>query len=360
MLKINDKRLIKSFIEMVSISSESGHESDFAKYIMSEANKLDLETRRDKYGNVYIFFPGEGEPIMLNTHMDTVSPGRGISARVSGKYIVSDRKTILGADSKAGIAAMMEMIKTTKENRLHHHPVHITLTCNEESGIPTADKIVSNVGTCLVPDRGTPIGEIIIEAPYAQVFEVIIEGKTAYAPSNFNDGIHAIIAANLIIKSLPWGNIDKFTTTNIGLISGGEMTSMIARSCIFKGSCYSFNKNSLDNFLNKLHKVAKKTDLKVGTKTTIKMLEYFGGYKLTKTDPFVAMVKNAIEKSEITPKFKIYKAVTNANHLNQIGIKSVLISTGVENQHTVKERILIDSLIKTTKIITNLVTSDPR
>ena len=88
------------------------------------------------------------------------------------------------------------------------------------------------------------------------------------------------------------------------------------------------------------------------------MLEYFGGYKINKTDPLVKMVDRAMKKTGITPAYNVYKAVTNANLLNDAGIKSVLISTGVENQHTVKERIKIESLEKITSILLNIAANE--
>lgn len=339
---------------MVGVSSESGNEQAFAEYILALGDQLGLKTKTDKFGNVYLYLSGEGEPIMLNTHLDTVSPGNGIHAKVSGKYIVSSGDTILGADSKAGIAAMIESINIINENKLSHHPILITLTRNEETGIPTADKITSEVKICVVPDRGAPVGEIITESPYAQVFEVSVVGKTAYATSNYNDGKHAIIAANNIISTLPWGNIDKYTTSNIGIINGGLMTSMVPELCSFKANCYSFKQKSLNNFLKGVAIAAKRTDVKFGTTTTVKMLEYFGGYKLTHLEPIVKTVVQAVKMSGLTPVFKVYKTVTNANLLNQIGIKTVLIGTGVENQHTLDERISISSLEKLTRILVNM------
>src|SRR5690606_32273918 len=125
--------------------------------------------KKDKYNNIYIFVDGNGRPMMLNTHMDTVSPGKGVKPKIKDNYIVSSGDTILGADSKAGVAAMIEIIRVINENNLKHRPFEINLTCNEESGIPTASYIKSKIKECIVPDRGTPLGEIIIEAPFAQV-----------------------------------------------------------------------------------------------------------------------------------------------------------------------------------------------
>lgn len=342
-------------MDMVSVSSESGNEGEFAEYMLNKGKKLGLDARKDKYGNVYLLFEGNSDSIMFNTHMDTVSPGKNVKPRVSGKYITSDGQTVLGADSKAGIAAMFEAIRLLKENNIDHKSLLITLTCNEESGIPTADKILSDIKLCVVPDRGTPVGEIITESPYAQIFEVTVKGKTAYAPTNHKDGKNAILAANYIFNLLPWGDIDKYATTNIGIINGGTMTSMVPDTCVFKGSCYSFNKKSSDKFLQNLTKATTKADAKFRTKTYLKILEYFGGYKIDKKDPLVKLVDRSMRKSKIIPVYKVYKAVTNANLLNQVGIKSVLVSTGVENQHTVNEKIKISELEKITSILLNIL-----
>lgn len=353
---VQTKRLIQTFVNMVRIDSESGNEAQFADFMIKTGSVLGANTRKDDFGNVYIEVSGTGEPIMLNTHMDTVSPGVGIEPRIKGDYVTSDGNTILGADSKAGIAAMVETLMILKQSRSTHRPIVITLTCNEESGIPTAQHVVSDVKTCIVPDRGTPVGEIITEAPYAQVYEVTVRGKAAYAPTNYDQGRHAIMAAVDMIQSIPAGNIDEHTTTNVGIIHGGLMTSMVPDVCTFKGNCYGFDKRAFDSFINKLDGILSRSDKKYGTQSTLTMLEYFGGYNISRQDSLVRSIEKAMKDAAIRPVHKVYKAVTNANLLNDAGIKSVLISTGVENQHTVDERISIRSLEDITRILLNLVT----
>jgi tripeptide aminopeptidase len=351
---VNKNRLIKTFFDMVQIDSESGSEAEFANYMISLGREFSEKVKKDKHNNVYITIKGTGKPLMLNTHMDTVSPGTGIKPRVTDGYVESSENTILGADSKAGIAAMIEVVRILKENNIENRPFLVTLTCNEESGIPTAEFIKSEIKECIVPDRGTPLGEIITKAPYAQVFEVIVKGKSVYATTDFNKGRHAILAASEMINKLPIGNFDNESTSNIGIISGGTVTSIVPDLCKFKGNCYSFDKKSLKIFFDKLEKVVKLVDKKYKTESGIIMHEYFEGFEIPKSDPLVQKAINAISLAGIKPKFKTYKAVSNANILNSIGIKSVLISTGVENQHTVKERISVDDLVKLTEIIFNL------
>lgn len=335
---------------MIQIDSESGNEREFAEYMVSLGHSLGLKTSIDKYNNVYIFVDGVGKPIMFNTHMDTVKPGKGIKPTVGNGYIYTDGTTVLGADSKSGIAALVESITILKEKNISHRPFVITLTCNEESGIPTADKIRSKVDECIVPDRGTPLGEVIIEAPFAQVFEVDIKGKSSYATTQFEKGRHAILAAVNIINSIPVGNFDNHSTSNIGIINGGIMTTTVPDRCYLKGNCYSFEKSSIEDFINQLESSVKKVDKQFGTKTKITYLEYFPGYKLSKNDPLVKYTWQTLKAAGVKPRFKTYKAVNNANLLNSVGIKSLTISTGGENQHTVNEKIKITVLEDLVKI----------
>ena len=51
--------------------------------------------------------------------MDTVVPGLGIKPELrEDGYVYSDGTTILGADDKAGIAAIFEMARTLKESEI--------------------------------------------------------------------------------------------------------------------------------------------------------------------------------------------------------------------------------------------------
>ena len=360
-IKVDQKRLINTFLKMVKIDSESGEEATFAKYVNNLAKKLEYTSKIDAYGNVIISVNGKTneEPILLNTHMDTVVPGKGIRPKIKNingsKYITSSGNTILGADPKATIAAIFEVLYLLKETNTPSRPFEISLTCQEETGIPTANKIKTNLKYCIVPDRGTPLGEYVTEAPFAQVFSVKVHGKKSYAYTEFEKGRHAILATNSLINSLKFGNISKNTVANIGIIRGGEMTSVVPDYAEIKASCYSFDKNEFDQYFDLLNKATRKTDKEYQTRSEIEMLEYFPGFSLAPSTPVVKLAKKAIQKTGFIPKHKKYMAVSNANLLNSIDIQTVLISYGAENQHTIEEKISIRTLEKLSEIILNTV-----
>lgn len=358
--KINKNRLVNQFIEFAKINSESGHEREFAKYLFKTAQNLGYSCWIDDFLNVYVKIDSDSEnSLVLNTHMDTVMPGKNIIPKVINKnnedYIISSGNTILGADPKATIAALFEILNIIAKNKLRTKQILLSFTCQEEQGIPTADKINTDIKYCIVPDRGAPLGEIRYSAPFAQVFEVEIKGKASYATTNFNLGRHAIQSAADMINKLKIGEFAPNSAANIGIINGGLMTSVVPDNCSFKGNCYSFSKSEFDNFFLELNKVVAKADSKYGTKSEIIMHEYFEGFDLGKNHELVKLAYDSIKKTGINPVYKEDMAVSNANILNSIGIESVLISYGAENCHTTDEKISVSTLVKLTEILMNLI-----
>ena len=78
-------------------------------------------------------------PLLLSAHLDTVSPGENIQAVVGEDGHSSIGPTILAADDKAGIAAIMEVLDVLAEENQPRPPLEILLTVCEEQGLLVAD-----------------------------------------------------------------------------------------------------------------------------------------------------------------------------------------------------------------------------
>lgn len=346
--------LVNTFMNLVRIDSESGNEDKFANFLKKSLAKFASKIEEDKSGNLYIFcrnYSSRGA-IMLNTHMDTVSPGVGIKPKISKGNIISNGDTILGADSKAGIAAFVEILVNKSNDQ---RPFVVTLTRCEESGIPSAKNIKPITKYAVVPDRGTPIGEMILQAPYAQVFEIVTKGKFAYAPTSYNKGKSALLALTDLVRAMRLGDIDEQSTVNIGTLSSGNTASMIPDYGIARGSIYTFNFKTLKNYISELRNIIFTHDKLHGTSTSIKLLEYYPGFDNSKGGKFVEIVRTAINKTGNNAFVASHKAVTNANFLQNAGIETVLLSTGVKNQHTTQESISIRDLQYTYDVLSNLI-----
>lgn len=151
-MKINEKRLTDTFLELVKIDSESFNEKNIQEVLASKLKALGCTVYVDnagkKYntnakGNVIGFLPGtvKSKPIVLSSHMDTVTPGKSVKPVVKKDRITSDGTTILGADDKAGLAIILEVLQTLKEQKPPHPPVEAVFTLTEENGMQGAKNL---------------------------------------------------------------------------------------------------------------------------------------------------------------------------------------------------------------------------
>ena len=88
------ERFVKTLLDLIRIDSPSGEEDAMDQEVSSRLQALGLKIQHDSYNNVIAKLPGDGEPVMLSAHLDTVEPGRGIRPVVEGDLVRSDGSTI--------------------------------------------------------------------------------------------------------------------------------------------------------------------------------------------------------------------------------------------------------------------------
>jgi putative aminopeptidase FrvX len=88
-------------------------------------------------GNVFARFKGtvDAPPLLLSAHLDTVSPTTSIQIVRTENEIKTDGRTILGADNKAGVAIILEVLQTLQERHLPHPPLEVVFSIREEKGL---------------------------------------------------------------------------------------------------------------------------------------------------------------------------------------------------------------------------------
>jgi tripeptide aminopeptidase len=106
------------FTELAAISSPPGEERPVADRVLKYLRDLGLQPSEDDagprigstMGNVLarIEPTGEGTPIFLCAHLDTVPPEGPIEPAVTDGVVRNAAGTILGADNKAAVAVMLE------------------------------------------------------------------------------------------------------------------------------------------------------------------------------------------------------------------------------------------------------------
>lgn len=149
---VNEQRLIDEFLELVQIDSETKYEEEIARVLKKKFTELGLDVTEDNSmeetghgaGNLICTLKGtkpDADTIYFTSHMDTVVPGKNVNPSIKDGYIVSDGTTILGADDKAGLAAMLEAVRTIQENQIEHGDIQFVITVGEESGLVGAKSL---------------------------------------------------------------------------------------------------------------------------------------------------------------------------------------------------------------------------
>ena len=366
---VNEKRLVESFMELVKIDSISREERKLADFLIEKLEDLGLEVIVDQAGekvksnsgNMIARLKGnikEVTPIMFSAHMDTVVPGKNINPLCDGEKIVSDGKTILGADDKAAIAALLESLHIIKEKNISHGDIEIVFTICEEMGLHGAKNLdISdlNAQMAFVLDSGGQVGEIISAAPSQNSLKIIIHGKSAHAGSNPEEGINAIQVAGFALSRMKLGRIDEETTTNIGIISGGKATNIIPDEVTLEGEVRSRNEEKLEKYTKILKQIVEDTAREFKTKAEVKINREYSCYNLSTDDRVVKIAIKAAKDMGLEPQLHPSGGGSDANVFNKKGFPAVDLAIGMEKVHTVDEYILVKNLKNTVEYVLSII-----
>jgi len=366
---VNEKRLIESFMELVRIDSISREERNLAFFLIKKLEDLGLEIKVDQAGekvksdsgNIIARLKGsvkKATPIMFSAHMDTVVPGKNIKPICDGEKIVSDGKTILGADDKAAIAALLEALHIIKEHNIPCGDIEIVFSICEEIGLQGAKNLdISslNARMAFVLDCGGQVGEIINAAPSQNSLKIIIHGKAAHAGSNPEEGINAIQVAGFVLSRMKLGRIDEETTTNIGIISGGKATNIVPDKVTLEGEVRSRNEEKLEKYTEQLKKIAEDTAQEFRAKAEVKTNREYYCYNLSTDDRVVKIAMKAARDIGLQPELHPSGGGSDANVFNKKGFPSVDLAIGMEKVHTVDEYILVKNLKNTAEYVLSII-----
>ncbi|QIK70619.1 M20/M25/M40 family metallo-hydrolase [Erysipelothrix sp. HDW6C] len=363
-----ESRLVRTFMDLVIIDSESGNEGLFHRYLIERFTSLGLNYMEDDSmgatglgGNNLLFtLPGnvDGTPIFFSAHTDTVSPGVGIVPKVKDGIVYSDGPTILAADDKAGIAIMLELIERLVENNAAHTTIEFILTPGEEIGLIGAAAFDSNLLQAkhgFVLDNGGPVGSITLASPTLASIDVHIKGKTAHAGLEPEKGISAITVAATAISRMKLGRVSDYTTANIGTITGGAATNIVAEEVFIKAEARSIERSQFDAQIQHMNDVFEAVAHEFGAEVSFAYDIKSVGYYFDRETPIVAKASAAIRDLEIDPRFEVSGGGSDANIFNARGKEVVNLSIGYENIHTIDEYIPVAELHKAVELCYQLV-----
>jgi len=365
---INSVRLVKNFVEMAQTESESFKEKKLAQLIINKLALMGVDVRVDfsqeqvgsNTGNVVVRLPGKKSvpTLLFLAHMDTVSPGVGVQPVIDNGVIRSDGDTILGADDKAGIAAILEAIQILRDERIGHGNIVIIFTVAEEKGSLGAKNLdydALKVDYGFVLDGDGPVGNIITKTSSQSIIKAKFVGKAAHAGISPELGVDTIQAAAKAISKMKLGKVDEETTANIGVIKGGTSFNVVPAVTYIEGEARSFSVDKLKAQIGHMENCFIEGAKEFNVKVEVKAKSGFTAYELKPSDKVVNIASSAIKNIGLKPELVASRGGSDANVLNEKGISAVNLGIGMKNPHSRDESIAVEQLELLTKVLLEII-----
>ncbi|HEV2712246.1 MAG TPA: M20/M25/M40 family metallo-hydrolase [Gaiellaceae bacterium] len=359
------------FTELAAIPSPPGSEREVADRVRAYLEDLGLDVVEDdagarigaNAGNLLCRLEptsqnGGGLPIFLCAHLDTVQPTGPLEPVVEDGVVRNAGGTILGADNKAAVAAMLEAVRLILSENRRHAGIELLFTPMEEVGLRGAkafdtDGLRGRVG--FVYDHAAPIGEVMLGAPHAREVEVTVRGRAAHAGIAPEEGRSAIVAAARAIADFRLGRLDDETTANVGLIQGGIARNIVPDRCSFSIDVRSHDEAKLADLVKEtLETITFATALEqCEAETTV--VESYAGYRFSRGDLPVTLACTALAREGFQPHLGLGGGGADANVFNERGRPCVNLANGMTAIHTSDEHIAVADLERMVNVTLALV-----
>jgi len=354
---LQGSKVVDLFTRLVSIDSYSGREGRLAEYVVGCLGELGADVIVDgsakktgsDTGNIIARLPGNvsaAPAILFCAHMDTIGPTEGMQPIIKDGVIYSNGETVLGADDKAGIAVILTGLAELRDKKINHGDLEIVLTVKEEVGMLGAKnldiELKSDFGYVL--DGDGPVGTVINQAPSHINMDLVILGKAAHAGICPERGINAIVTAATAISRIRSGRIDEETTTNFGVINGGQARNIVPERVEVKAEARSLDENKLEWEVKTILDEFSKTAAETGARFTADTEYAYRAFSIPEIHPVVAYALKAARSIGVEPVLRSTGGGLDANIFNERGLPCVALGLGYDDPHSPKESIPVVQL----------------
>lgn len=362
-------RLFAIFSDLVKLSSESGHEGAVSAYIKGFCARLGAVCQEDsagaatggECGNLIVRVPAGAfnplHPVILNAHMDTVRPGKGIMPIDAGDRFMSGGMTVLGADDKAGIAAILTTYEMLSATGARNRALELVFTIQEEPGLIGAKNLDASLldgKWGLVLDHSGPVGGIVTRAPGRDLLRFTVRGRAAHAGYEPEKGRNAIHCACEAVAACGSGRIDESTTLNLGTISGGIAANIVPEEAQVEGEVRSLSVERLADVTDGVIGAFRDRAAARGCELVECVERSFEPFTIDTSSTPVVLLARAMKDCEVEPRFEASGGGSDANVLNKTGFTMLNIGIGLADAHSKQESIIKKDLLDTVRVISRL------
>jgi tripeptide aminopeptidase len=367
------ERLTELFLMLTGLSSPSRHERPVADAITAFLAGLGVTAHEDKTGeaiggdagNLWCTVQGADlEPwVAFGAHMDTVVPSDTIDAYLDADGVFRNRRpTILGADDKAAIAALLHATELVRNSGAGFPTYELFFSVSEETGLVGIkhmgeDVLKSPMGVVL--DASGPVGGIVGKAPSMMILRADFRGRAAHAGVEPERGRSAIQSAGRAVAAMPLGRLDKETSANIGVIHGGVATNIVADRCHVEGECRGHDESRLAEVAGAMVDAVQRAAAETGIDVDVDLSHEFRAFALTGRSPAVRLAKAAIEALGIEPRMMTAGGGSDANVLNARGLPTINLTIGSMHAHSPEEYVALDEMEHLCGLVLELIALSP-
>jgi tripeptide aminopeptidase len=408
-LKAPTESALDRFLRYVKIDTQSAEDQtttpstkkqfNLANLLAKELNELGAQNVRvSEFAIVYAMIPGNlpdnsKVPVVgLIAHMDT-SPavsGENVNAIIHKNYqggnivlpkdstqvimpeknpelkemigddiITADGTTLLGSDDKSGVAEIMTMIDTLRQNpQLKHGNIAIAFTPDEEVGEGIEKFDVQGFGAKVAYTvDGEQLGEISDETWSARTATVTFQGKSTHPGTAKGIMVNAMYALADYVGRFPNNMLPETTEKRVGFVHPYAGVIDVETSNL-KILLRDFDISGLDAKEKMLRDMVKQTATKFPqVKITIDVKENYKNMKeeLKNRPELVANAMEAARRAGLKPFLKPIRGGTDGSRLTFRGLPTPNLFTGGSNFHGKLEFNSRRGLEKSTETLVHLV-----
>ncbi len=325
-----------------------------------------LDTSPDLDGeckNPQIFVYKGGDIQLNNQYTMTIKEFPFLNNLVGKELITTDGTTLLGADDKAGIAAIIDAMEyLITHSEIKHGDIKIGFTPDEEigRGADLFDVEGFNADFAYTIDGG-PVGELEYENFNAADVKIEIQGKNVHPGTAKNLMINSLRIAMEIENMLPVNEKPEYTEEYEGFYLLDNITGNIDHTVVN----YIIREHSMENFENKKFYFKKVIDFlndKYGNTIDIKIKDSYYNMK-EKIEPhmeIIELAKKSMLELGIEPIIKPIRGGTDGAKLSYMGLPCPNIFTGGYNFHGRFELIPTESIKLASQLIVKIIENNAK
>ena len=399
--------LVERFLRYVSFDTQSDENSGvtpstpkqmvFAQYLKGELEALGLEEiELDEHGYLYATLPAntdkEVPTIGFIAHMDT-SPdmsGENVTPRIVHEYdgsdivlceeenivlapaqfpelldhkgedlIVTNGKTLLGADDKAGIAEIVSAIVYLQQHpEIKHGKIRVGFNPDEEIGMGAHKFDVEKFGCqwAYTMDGGE-VGELEFENFNAAAAKVTVKGRNVHPGYAKNKMVNAIRVASEFMNLLPGNETPECTEGYEGFYHVVGIEGSVEEA-IVSYIIRDHNRTKFEARKECMRAWGEALNAKYGADTvTVELKDQYYNMR-QQIEPVMHIIDiafKAMEEAGVTPKVKAIRGGTDGAQLSFKGLPCPNIFAGGLNFHGRYEFVPIQSMEKAMMVVVKIV-----